>query len=306
MPDFYSLEYNGKPTGGIFGHLQTINNIKASSPHHKVISVWDKIHSPRRKTLYPAYKANRKPTNEEDRVAKELFFENFNYQKNIIKTKFNPALGIQNCEFQEGDDLIFKICEMYHEQEQIFVVSEDKDLLQLIMHFPTVKVYQPIKKILVDTKNFEEVTEVKIQLFLLYKALIGDKSDGISGIFGVGETTVKKLLKNVDYKDMTNSLLKIVQDQYNKETQVKNPKPLSRIAKIYTGWGTIATNLDLMDLSREVFPNAVTSSLKVEIDNFKLSVNVEQFKSLCTEYGFNSILNNFDYFMMPFAVNAGL
>ena len=93
------------------------------------------------------------------------------------------------------------------------------------------------------------------------------------------------------------SLLKIVQEKYNKE--IKKNK-LSKEAKIYKEWGTVVRNIELMDLSREEFRNSDVVNLKCEIEKFDYKVNINLFKFLCQEFNFNSILRDFNFWIASF------
>lgn len=83
------------------------------------------------------------------------------------------------------------------------IVSVDKDLLQLITNHTNY--YNPIKKKLITVENFEEEVEVKIDQYVHYKALLGDKSDNIEGIDGYGVVKSKRLVSE-GYQKITETL----------------------------------------------------------------------------------------------------
>ena len=72
------------------------------------------------------------------------------------------------------------------------VISVDQDMLQLVNK--STVVYSPIKDILIDHLNFDEKVGVKMEQFLRYKSLMGDKSDNLPGIGKCGPKTAKKLV----------------------------------------------------------------------------------------------------------------
>ena len=90
----------------------------------------------------------------------------------------------------EGDDVMSWLSENLSGNNVI--VSVDQDFLQLVQD--TVSVYSPIKDIHITNQNFEEIVGVPVKDFLMYKALIGDKSDNIPGVPKVGDKTAKKII----------------------------------------------------------------------------------------------------------------
>lgn len=92
----------------------------------------------------------------------------------------------------EADDVIAWLSHN-NTSDKITIVTVDQDMYQLINE--NVSVYSPIKKIIVNKSNFEEITGVDISNYLKYKALIGDKSDNLPGVPRVGKKTALKILK---------------------------------------------------------------------------------------------------------------
>lgn len=303
IPEFVDLHYGNVPTGGIYGFLKTLNDTIAAYPKQsKNVVVWDGKRSVQRLQYYSAYKGNRAPKNEEDKVAKELYVKLFNQQKQLLKDKFLPSLGVLNITMSEheADDVIYQLCAEYHDKEEVLVVSEDKDMFQLIQHFPNVRVYRPISKQMVDRITFQGYVGVPWQLFLLYKALEGDKSDNITHIQGVAKATILELLKDCDVNDPIKWLLDTSKKIHNDEV-AKGKKVLSRRAKVYAGWGIIARNLELIDLSREEFTVSELCTLKTSVNNFDNKVYAEYFNHLCAEYGLISVLRDFNLWIATFS-----
>lgn len=294
LPDYFNMNYNGTPTGGIYGVLLAIHSTLESmyKPRLK-LAVFDGHKSERRLKLHPEYKGNRKPKTEQEKLYDQEYFSSFNFQKSALMHKALPALGICPIQFanKEADDVIYQLCEMYKTEDEIFVISEDNDLLQLIIKFPNVVVYQPIKKLRVDAKNLETLSGVPQELFLLRKAIAGDKGDNIKGIPGIGEVTAQKIVDKLDKTDPINSLYKFALD--NKDDK-------SRLAKLYEHWKVVAKNLELIDISREEFLPSDIEALKKSLDSYESKVYYESFHAVCAEFGFNSIINKFDQWMNIF------
>ena len=297
LPEYFGMNYNNIPTGGIFGVIKALHSTLSSTYYARLkIAIFDGHKSSRRLKLYPEYKGNRKPKTDQEKQFDQEYFSSYQLQKTILMHKALPLLGILPVHFpsKEGDDVIYKVIELNKDEDQIFLISEDNDLLQLIHHFPNLVVYQPIKKRRVDKDNFKEVVGVVSSLFLIRKAISGDKSDNIKGIPGIGEVTAQKVADNLDPLKPTESLLEYA--KLHKDSG-------SRLAKIYSNWSMIARNLELIDISREEFLPSDVESLKNGIKTHESRLYRDQFRDMCHEYGFNSILKNFDSWIFPFQID---
>lgn len=97
----------------------------------------------------------------------------------------------------EADDLIYAFCRS-NRKDDIVIISSDGDLMQIPYLFSNVKVHNPL------TKNKYEPIPQTDPVF--YKALVGDKSDNISGYHGVGKVTATKLCNDrIKQEDFFNS-----------------------------------------------------------------------------------------------------
>jgi len=306
LPDVFNLEYAGKPTGGVYGVIRALHDtLSAYGKIDRRIVVWDGQKSERRLKLYPDYKGNRAPKTDQEKHDKEAYFKVWNIQKTLLN-EILPTLGFLPITFakKEADDVIYQIVKLYHNKEDVLVVSEDSDMVQLITHFPSVKVYQPIKKQVISKDNFKEVVGVPVETFIYHKAMMGDKTDNIKGVNGVGEITSQKYLSQVDVKDVNNSLYSIASKANEKFQESKGKKGI-RDAKLFRGWGTLARNLELVDLSREPFLDSELQVLSNVINSFVVKVYDECFRNYCVELGFRSILDRFDVWIAPFK-NLGI
>lgn len=191
----------GERTSAILGTLNiTHSTIMQLSkllgiPVKEVIYAWDMGHSERRKTIYPEYKSNRKKDKTED---DKVWLSEFINQANILYENL-PLFGLKCFRKQgwEGDDLISclsKAITKKSQKAQVVIVSTDEDFHQLIGD--RVMVYSPIKQILFTRENYRSLTDIPQELFLSYKILKGDSSDGIDGISGIGEKTAKILVNS--------------------------------------------------------------------------------------------------------------
>ena len=88
----------------------------------------------------------------------------------------------------EADDVIAYLSSYF--KQKVIVLSTDKDFLQLVSD--RVSVYSPSKKKMYTPNSLFDETGIWCENFIIYKALLGDKSDNIDGIKGIGPKTIEK------------------------------------------------------------------------------------------------------------------
>ena len=171
-----------------------------------------------------------------------------------------PLFGVKciRVDGWEGDDLVFglvKNLSIRCPEDKIVLVSTDEDFHQLIGK--SVDLYSPIKQVLYTLENYEELTGIKHDLFLTYKILKGDSSDGIPGISGIGEKTAKTLVNT--YGDMSKLLSEPVRMELMKS---------KRTAKIFTSEGLqiLQRNDQLINLADYVDTTSIDSVINEVLD----------------------------------------
>lgn len=190
---YYATAYTGNimrnkegfPTNGLYGFVNMINKIIAEEKPEYMMVAFD-IGKTFRHEKYDEYKGGRKETPEDLKVQ-------FPVAKKIL-----TAMGIKylECTGYEADDIIGTIslwCEKDPEYEAL-IVSSDKDLLQLISGETTVKLLKTKDYIMMDKKTFIETYGFEPIKMIDLKALMGDASDNIPGVKGIGEKGAIKLL----------------------------------------------------------------------------------------------------------------
>lgn len=176
---------DGFPTNGLYGFVNMINKIVAEENPKYMMVAFD-IGKTFRHEKYKDYKGGRRETPEDLKVQ-------FPIAKKIL-----TAMGIKylECEGYEADDIIGTIsswCDKDPEYEAL-IVSSDKDLLQLISDETVVKLLKPKDYIMMDKATFIQTYGFEPIKMIDLKALMGDASDNIPGVKGIGEKTAIKLL----------------------------------------------------------------------------------------------------------------
>jgi len=164
--------------GGVYGFTnQLLNLINQYRPTHLVIA-FDSPDKTWRHSSSEEYKANRKET------PTELL-----HQFDIVK-EICLAFGVKMYQGMnhEADDWIASCAEAYKEQvNNIYIVSTDKDLLQLVND--KIYAYDPFAKVLFKTEEVIKKWGVKPKQIIDLLSLTGDSCDGIRGIKGIGPKT---------------------------------------------------------------------------------------------------------------------
>lgn len=157
-----------------------------------IIMCWDAGHSKFRKSLYPEYKAQRMKKREERTLEEQEDYKQFMRQMDELHTNL-PKFNVKSLKFKgwEGDDLIYVVTQLMKDDICV-IVSTDKDMLQLVSD--KVFVWSPFKEKLITPKNFEFEVGVQKSLYLDYRVMVGDSSDNIVGLKGIGDKTAKSLL----------------------------------------------------------------------------------------------------------------
>jgi 5'-3' exonuclease len=133
-----------------------------------------------RRSIFPDYKRNRDSSKAEDEY--KYFISLMPDVKKLFS--FYPTKHVEHV-YAEGDDVIYALAEKYAKTENdILIISADNDLLQIKSKFPQVRIYNPIFK--TSSKNKENV--------IVEKAITGDSSDGIPGLYRIGQKTFEKMM----------------------------------------------------------------------------------------------------------------
>jgi len=183
--DNYSQEY-----------IRTISSLGKSYSAKRIICCFDVGASTYRKTIYPGYKQNRKvERTEEEKIRFTAFFNCLKDTTEILPFEHYKFKGI------EADDLItYLVNHLKSEYDNIWIVSSDRDLYQLLDYNVSIFNLFSRKEITLDSLN--EEWDFTPEEFLLSRIIEGDKSDGIVGIEGIGKKRSQSLVK--EYKNLDN------------------------------------------------------------------------------------------------------
>ena len=190
---FYATAYQGVimknskgfPTNALYGFINMMNKIIKEEEPNYILVAFDKGKTFRH-DKYDSYKAGRIEMPDELKLQ-------FPKAKEVL-----DAFGIKHFEIDnyEADDIIGTLARIVDEEDEFIatIVSSDKDLLQLISDEVVVKLLKQSGHIMMDRDEFMKTYQVEPARMVDLKALMGDASDHIPGVKGIGEKTAINLL----------------------------------------------------------------------------------------------------------------
>ncbi len=185
---FYALpplkNSEGFPTGLLTGFANLIHNLEREYPTDYLVFALDAPGPSFRQKIDPNYKAQRPEAPPELKAQLPIAIE------------WIEKMGLSNLSLDnfEADDVIASMVRCAREQGmKVRIVSHDKDLYQLIDDGRVV-LFDPIKRVEIDEEACVKRYGIHPRQFVDYQALIGDSSDNVPGVPGIGPKTAVKLL----------------------------------------------------------------------------------------------------------------
>jgi len=240
-----SMNPQGHHIGGLVGFLRSLGFLMRTIDPTRIICVFDgQASSSSRKTINSDYKANRnikRITNWELFDDKEDEYASMTMQMHRL-VEYLQCLPITliSIDKVEADDTISYLAQKFGaNNKKITIVSSDKDFLQIVDE--NIEVYSPIKKKTYNKKEVQEELGMIPENYLIMKALLGDNSDNLTGIKGLGPKTLIKEFSGLvnDPSFELNDIHKICEEKL----QTKKI-----FAQILYDWEKVKTNYELMNL----------------------------------------------------------
>ncbi len=266
------INTKGMNTSAIYGFLRMLFRLlKLFSPQHIVIS-FDTGKPNFRHQMFEKYKETRKKM-PDDLIA----------QLPILK-KLVKLLGIPQIEVEgyESDDIIGKIATEYAKKGfKIYIISKDKDLLQLvnenifILQPETTKANEEF--ILIDRNKVKEKYKIPAENIIDFLALTGDTSDNIPGVQGIGPVTATELIQKYH----------TIENIYNNINEIKPESIKQKLIK----------NKDNAFLSKKLVKLALDAPVDFSPDKFKIkSPQKDEILKVFEELEIKTLLKELDWF----------
>ncbi len=253
----------GENTSAIYGFTNSLLKILSDEKPEYLAVIFDTKEPTFRHKKFKEYKATRQKMPEEMAAQYPRIVE-------LVEAMNIPLIEKAG---YEADDIIATLAKQAEQQGiETYLVTGDKDFLQLLS--PLVKRYniRPGKDVeILDDKSLLEQFELKPEQVVDYLALVGDSSDNIPGVKGVGEKTAKELIK--EYSSLDN-LYKNLDQIPKKSVQEK-----------------LKTDKDHAYLSRELVTIDTNVPVRLDLEQMKMKeINVPKLIHLFEELEFRSLL----------------
>jgi len=285
---------DGVHIGGLGGFFRSLGaEIRRVNPT-QVYVVFDGAGSANaRKNLLPEYKSGRdlqRITNweafdnlEEEHDSKvDQMVRIIQYLKTLpVKTVSLPKV--------EADDIIAYISSIIPNkpEDKVFIVSSDKDFLQLVNE--NVIVYRPMEKEFYTEQAIRDKYHMDPKNFIIHKTLLGDNSDKVKGVKGLGEKGLLKKFPELKEKVLTlDDIYKICEQKYKDHVVY---------ARVIQGIDELEKNYKIMDLSNPMLDENDKKYLTQVVNTNNYNYIPEQFVAFYNEDKLGGMIRNVEFWV---------
>jgi len=285
---------DGVHIGGLGGFFRSLGAMIRQMQPTQVYVIFDGAGSSNnRKNLLPEYKSGR----DLQRITNWDAFDNKDDEDDakvdqmvrIIQYLKTLPVKVATLDKVEADDIIAYLSNVIPQkkEDKVFIVSSDKDFLQLINE--NVIVYRPMEKEYYTVDTVIEKFKMSPNNFILYKTLMGDNSDKVVGIKGLGPKKLYKLFPELSERDLTlDDIYKICEEKF-KENVI--------YARILQNFSSIETNFKIMDLSKPMIDENDKKYLDSVVKSKDILYLPDQFISMYNQDQLGGIIRNLDFWV---------
>jgi len=279
----------GVHIGGLGGFIRSLNALIKQIQPTSVYVVFDGVGSSNnRKNLLPEYKSGRnlsRVTNWD--VFESLEDEHDSKVDQIVRLiHYLKCLPVKTLSLDkvEADDIIAYLSKALPKKHdsQVFIVSNDKDFVQLVDK--NVILYRPAEKEYYTPKTVQDKFGVLAENFIIYKTLLGDQSDKVPGIKGLGEKGVAKKFPELFQHRVTFDDLIDICAKKHKEHVI--------YSRVVMEEERLRNTFKIMDLENPLIDNNDEEFLDFMIEESTPSLNLEAFLLLYNEDGLGKLIKN--------------
>lgn len=285
---------DGVHVGGLGGFLRSLGTLINRIQPTSVYVVFDGVGSTiNRKNLLPEYKSNRNIT----RITNWDIFESLDDEHaakvdQVVRLiHYLQCLPVKTLSLDkvEADDIIahlaIKLSSNYG--SKVFIVSSDKDFIQLVDE--NIIVYRPIEKDYYTTDTVIEKFGISAANFILYKVLMGDASDKVAGVKGLGEKKLMKLFPELSQRILTLQDILDISEVKLKENIIY-ARVLDMQDQLQKNYRIMNLHNPMLDDIEREFLDAIIEYPLPELDNMK-------FLKYYHEDGLKHLIKNIDYWI---------
>jgi DNA polymerase-1 len=280
-----SLSANGQPIGGMKGFLQSLQKHCREIRPDAVVIAWDgQGGSNRRRQMNKNYKKGRKPIrlNRDIRnLSESEEMSNKIWQQTRLVEYLNalPVTQIM-LPLVEADDIIAQVAKMSTLGDwQKIVISADKDFIQICDD--TTILLRPIQKQILNSKRIVEEYGIHPNNFALARAVVGDKSDNLEGIRGVGLGTISKRFPFMANPES------VTIDEFYKACE-STEKKLKVHNSILDGRDVVESNYKIMQLYSPAISPQGKEKIRYAVEENEFDFNKTMVQKMMIEDGFGA------------------
>ena len=293
-----AINEDGLHIGGLIGFLKSLRYTCDILKPSRCIIVFDgKDGSKRRRKIYPQYKQNRKikkrlnrnvdwgtaPQDEQQSMKQQM--------GRLVEYLEQLPLTLISIDGIEADDGMAYISQQVLKDSDIFLMSTDKDFLQLVDD--RVKVWSPTKKKLYTKKEIFSEYGIPSENILTYRILDGDKSDNINGVQGAGLKSIIKYIPKIS-EDGEFNAKDLLQFVNNSDSKIK------LLENIKNGGNLLKRNYLLMQLKNVDIPNNIKLKIQGAVNSPLPQLIKYKFQTMFLKDKLTSSIPNLDSWIMEF------
>ena len=285
---------HGVHVGGLGGFIRSLGSLINQIQPTSVFVVFDGIgSSTNRKNLLPEYKSGRNQhriTNWE--VFEDLEDEDDAKINQIVRiAHYLKCLPVKTVAIDkaEADDIIAYYSDHLPKTygSKVFIVSSDKDFVQLVNN--NVIVYRPIEKEYYTKDTVKEKFNVLAENFILYKLLLGDNSDKVAGVKGLGAKGLFKKFPELSTDILTlDDLFEIAERKHTEHVIY---------ARIAFERNRLEQNYKIMDLKNPLLDDNDKEFLQAFAESENIALNSEAFLRFYNDDGLGHLIKNVEFWV---------
>ena len=285
---------DGVHVGGLGGFLRSLGSLVKQIQPTAVYVVFDGAgSSSNRKNLVPEYKSERhiqRITNWE--IFDDLDDEHDSKVDQMIRLiQYIKQLPVKTIAIDkvEADDIIAVLSTSLVEKfnSTVFIVSSDKDFIQLVNE--KVIVYRPMEKEYYSPTTVLEKFDVLAENFILYKTLLGDASDKVAGVKGLGQKGIFKRFPELKTTPLTLDSIFEISARKFKEHVV--------YSRILQDQNRLETNFKIMNLAKPMVDQRDISFINNLVESDLPELNSKNFMIMYEEDKLGGMIKNVDYWL---------
>jgi DNA polymerase-1 len=284
---------SGSHVGGMGGFLRSLGTLINQIHPTSMYIIFDGMgSSTNRKNLHPEYKSGRN-----FRITNWDMFQHLDDENEAKSDQIRRLIHYLEClpvktvaiDKVEADDIIAYYSKHLPKtyNSKVYIVSNDKDFLQLINE--NVVVYRPTEKEFYNKQTIKDKFGVLAENFILYKTLLGDNSDKVPGVKGLGEKGIFK-----KYPELLTTPM-VLEDIF--DISANKYKDHEVYARVILDRSRLENNFKVMNLDNPLISDVEKEFLKDLIKEDIPSLDIVEFMKYYEEDGLGRMIKNTEYWL---------